>query len=141
MSGTALAPAASPASAAAAGKPATWHVFGTWSVTGGQATALATAIDPPFLAEAGWDAELLVLRPPATHPLLGRPVCRAPGCGTTAPASTIARSTVDTEVRCPSTAIRVWIFRWPHPGQSAAYLAATGSHRSTTGAGHGPLTG
>jgi integrase len=88
VSGTALALAAPPAIGAAPGKPATWHVFGTRSVTGGQAASLAAVIAPAFLAEAGWDADLLVLRPPAAHPLLGRPVCRAPGCGTTAPVST-----------------------------------------------------
>jgi integrase len=48
------------------------------------AAAVAAVIDPAFLAEAGWDAQLLVLSPPPEHPLLGRPVCRAAGCSTTA---------------------------------------------------------
>lgn len=88
MSATAVAlPACSDSSPAAAGAAAS-HVFGARSGLGGRAAALAAVIDPAFLAEAGWDAVLLVLRPPAAHPLLGRPVCRAPGCGTTAPAST-----------------------------------------------------
>jgi integrase len=41
-------------------------------------------LDPAFLAEAGWDAAGRLLCPPAEHPLLGRPVCRAPGCQATA---------------------------------------------------------
>jgi hypothetical protein len=62
------------------------HVFAGGA--GGQAAAVAAVIDPAFLAEAGWDPVRLVLSPPSGHPLLGRPVCRAPGCGTTAPART-----------------------------------------------------
>jgi integrase len=49
------------------------------------AAAVAAVIDPAFLAEAGWDAQLVVLYPPPEHPLLGRPACRAAGCSTTAP--------------------------------------------------------
>jgi integrase len=49
------------------------------------ASAIAALIDPAFLAEAGWDLATRVLYPPATHPLLGRPICRAAGCSTTAP--------------------------------------------------------
>ena len=45
---------------------------------------LVGLLDPTFLAEAGWDATLLVLLPPPAHRLLGRPVCQAPGCETTA---------------------------------------------------------
>ncbi len=85
------------------------HVFGTRSGLGGQAAALAAVIDPAFLAEVGWDAELLVLRPPAAHPLLGRPVCRAPGCATTAPASTRIALTAFSL----SFAHRTWIARLP----------------------------
>jgi integrase/ribosomal protein L29 len=48
------------------------------------AVAVAAVIDRAFLAEVGWDAQLLVLFPPPEHPLLGRPVCRAEGCSTTA---------------------------------------------------------
>jgi integrase len=51
----------------------------------GQAAEMAAAIDPAFLDEAGWDPARLVLSPPSGHRLLGRPVCRVPGCGTTAP--------------------------------------------------------
>ncbi len=86
MSGTAPAFAEPAVRATAPGSTATVHVFGTRRAPGGPASALAAVIDPAFLAEAGWDADLLVLRPPAAHPLLGRPVCRAPGCQTTAPA-------------------------------------------------------
>lgn len=58
-------------------------VFGRAQVE--QRTArIAAAIDPAFLAEAGWDAERLVLYPPPQHRLLGRKVCRAEGCSTTA---------------------------------------------------------
>jgi integrase len=49
-----------------------------------RAARIAAVIDPAFLAEAGWDAAALVLYPPAQHPLLGRKVCRAAGCSTTA---------------------------------------------------------
>lgn len=48
------------------------------------AARIAAVIDPVFLAEVGWDASRLVLVPPPEHPLLGRPVCRAVGCATTA---------------------------------------------------------
>lgn len=50
-----------------------------------EAARWAERVDAGFLAEAGWDAALLTLFPPADHPLLGRPVCRAAGCATTAP--------------------------------------------------------
>ncbi len=71
------------AAAAAAAAEAS-HVFAARRVA--EPTArLAAAIDPAFLTEAGWDATALVLSCPPEHPLLGRPVCRAPGCSTTAP--------------------------------------------------------
>jgi integrase len=88
VNGTALTLAGPAARAAASAGAATAHVFGGRPAPAGLAAALAAVIDPAFLAEAGWDAGLLVLRPPAAHPLLGRPVCRAPGCQTTAPART-----------------------------------------------------
>ncbi len=47
---------------------------------------LAGLLDPVFLAEAGWDAARLMLAPPPAHRLLGRPICQAPGCSTTATA-------------------------------------------------------
>jgi integrase len=59
------------------------HVFGDLLVDA-EAARWAARIEAEFLAEAGWDATLLVLFPPAQHPLLGRPVCRAAGCATTA---------------------------------------------------------
>ena len=43
-------------------------------------------IDPAFLTEAGWDPARRVLALHPEHPLLGRPVCRAADCSTTAPA-------------------------------------------------------
>src|SRR5680860_1015521 len=45
---------------------------------------LSGLLDPAFLVEAGWDAALLVMFPPPAHRLLGRPICQAPGCETTA---------------------------------------------------------
>jgi len=50
----------------------------------GQARQLALLIDPEFLAEAGWNPARLVFTPPPGHRLLGRPICRAAGCDTTA---------------------------------------------------------
>ena len=50
----------------------------------GQARRLASLIDPEFLAEAGWNPARLVFNPPPGHRLLGRPICRAAGCDTTA---------------------------------------------------------
>jgi hypothetical protein len=44
---------------------------------------LASRIDVAFLAEAGWDPVTWVLTIDPGHPLLGRGVCRAPGCQTT----------------------------------------------------------
>jgi hypothetical protein len=61
------------------------RVFGD-RVIDAEAARWAAGLDAGFLAEVGWDPTLLVLFPPAAHPLLGRPVCRAPGCATTAPA-------------------------------------------------------
>ena len=49
------------------------------------AAAIAAVIDPEFLAEAGWDPARKVLSFAPEHPLLGRPVCRAAGCSTSAP--------------------------------------------------------
>jgi integrase len=49
---------------------------------------LVTLIEPGFLAEVGWDAQRLVMCPPAGHPLLGRPVCRVEGCSATASSGT-----------------------------------------------------
>jgi hypothetical protein len=60
------------------------HVFGDRLVDA-ETARWAARIDARFLAEAGWDTSVLVLFPPAGHPLLGRPVCQAPGCATTAP--------------------------------------------------------
>lgn len=45
---------------------------------------LRALLDLGFLTKAGWDEADLVLRPPAEHRLLGRPVCRAPACGKSA---------------------------------------------------------
>jgi integrase len=53
-------------------------------VLDGPAAALATMLDPAFLAEAGWDPVTRVLTLPAEHQLLGRNVCRVSGCTTTA---------------------------------------------------------
>ncbi|MBN1174049.1 MAG: site-specific integrase [Micromonosporaceae bacterium] len=50
----------------------------------GAAAGLRGLLDPGFLAEAGWDAQSLVLRLPDDHRLLGRPVCRADGCDASA---------------------------------------------------------
>ena len=44
---------------------------------------LAELIDPVFLTEAGWDRRTQTLTFPPEHPLLGRPICAAPGCQTT----------------------------------------------------------
>jgi integrase len=44
------------------------------------AVFLDRRIDPRFLAEVGWDPAGRLLSPPPEHPLLGRPICRAPGC-------------------------------------------------------------
>lgn len=58
--------------------------------------------------------------------------------GWSRPRRRIARSTLEADTSIPSARISQWIFRWPQAGQSPAYLAATGSISSTTGAGHGP---
>lgn len=50
--------------------------------------ALASRIDAKFLGEAGWDPVCRVLTIDPAHPLLGRRVCRAPGCQTTCGART-----------------------------------------------------
>ena len=62
------------------------HVFADAGIDR-HAARVAAVVDPAFLAEAGWNPVGLVLFAPPEHPLLGRPVCRAQGCSTTAPAS------------------------------------------------------
>jgi integrase len=62
------------------------HVFADPGIDW-HAAAIAAVIDPAFLAEAGWDPARKVLSFTPEHPLLGRSVCRAAGCSTTAPAS------------------------------------------------------
>jgi integrase len=52
----------------------------------GDAALLAAALDPVFLADAGWDPVRQVLSLPAGHQMLGRAVCKASGCD--APART-----------------------------------------------------
>jgi len=59
------------------------HVFAGQRLLDEQSAALAGRIEAAFLAEAGWAAATRVLTLPPDHPLLGRPVCRAPGCQTT----------------------------------------------------------
>ena len=44
---------------------------------------LVGLIDPVFLAEAGWEPVTRTLTLASEHPLLGRPICAAPGCQTT----------------------------------------------------------
>jgi hypothetical protein len=64
-------------------------VLGAWqSLLDGQSALLATRIETTFLAEAGWDPATRVLTIDAGHRLLGRTVCRVPGCQTTCPATT-----------------------------------------------------
>jgi integrase len=50
----------------------------------GPAARLAGLLDPAFLTEAGWDPVTRVLSLPARHRLLGRTLCRVPGCPATA---------------------------------------------------------
>ncbi|MDN5919796.1 MAG: site-specific integrase [Pseudonocardia sp.] len=59
------------------------HVLAGVVLTG-QAAVLAGRLDPRFLGETGWDPVTRVWSPPADHRLLGRPLCAAPGCSTTA---------------------------------------------------------
>jgi integrase len=70
--------------------PPSGEVFGrvlSGTVLAGDAARLAGALDPEFLAEAGWDPGSRVLSLPAGHPLLGRRVCPTDGCAATAHAS------------------------------------------------------
>ncbi len=60
------------------------HVFASTEDVDERVAQVTAMIDPAFLAELGWDSTTLVLSSPSEHPLLGRPVCRAPGCSTTA---------------------------------------------------------
>jgi integrase len=65
------------------------HVLGAeQALLDEQTVLLAARIEPAFLAEAGWDLCTRVLTIDPAHPLLGRNVCRAPGCQTTCPAGT-----------------------------------------------------
>lgn len=78
-----------PAPAGPGGHDRAAHVFGTRQVLlDDQSTLLATRIETGFLTEAGWDPATWVLRIDPGHPLLGRNVCRAPGCQTTCSAKT-----------------------------------------------------
>lgn len=58
------------------------HVLAGVSLTG-SAARLAELLDERFLSEAGWDPVARVLSLPASHPLLGRTLCRIRGCMTT----------------------------------------------------------
>jgi integrase len=68
---------------AAAGAAEYGHVLAGVELDG-PAQRLAALLDPSFLSEAGWDPASRVLSLPAGHRLLGRVVCRAGGCATTA---------------------------------------------------------
>lgn len=46
----------------------------------GSAARLEALLDEGFLASAGWDAQAMLLSPPASHPGLGWPECQVPGC-------------------------------------------------------------
>jgi integrase len=64
-------------------------VLGTRQVLLDERSAfLASRIEMAFLAQAGWDPVTWVLTIDPGHRLLGRSVCRAPGCQTTCPAKT-----------------------------------------------------
>jgi Phage integrase family len=49
-------------------------------------TRLEALLDPVFLAEIGWDADLRILRPPMEHRLLGWSRCSVPNCHVETPA-------------------------------------------------------
>jgi integrase len=60
------------------------HVFADHEeILADETTQLVGLIDPGFLTEAGWDRATRTLILPPEHPLLGRPICAAPGCQTT----------------------------------------------------------
>lgn len=81
---TTCSPAALPA-----GRKQIGHVLGVRGVlVDDLCVLLATRIEVEFLAEAGWDPATWVLTLDPDHPLLGRRVCRAPGCQTTCAANT-----------------------------------------------------
>lgn len=77
-----VAQALAPVPGAAAGE----HVFAGGRIDH-HVGRIAAVVDPAFLAEAGWDParQILVFAP--QHPLLGRRICRAEGCATTATAA------------------------------------------------------
>ena len=54
------------------------------AIPGLVAAAVMALVDSAFLTEAGWDSDAMLLCPPADHPLLGRPICRAADCSNTA---------------------------------------------------------
>ena len=65
------------------------HVLGTRQALLDERSALlASRIQTTFLAEAGWDPATWILTIDPGHRLLGRQVCRVPGCQTTCPART-----------------------------------------------------
>jgi integrase len=64
--------------------PRITHVFAAGQPVDTAALQIAAVIDPVFVTEIGWDPVSMVLSPPPEHRLLGRPVCRAVGCATTA---------------------------------------------------------
>ena len=59
------------------------HVLSGVVLTG-PAAVLAAGLDPTFLTETGWDPTTRGWSPPPAHRLLGRPICAASGCSTTA---------------------------------------------------------
>lgn len=61
------------------------HVFGVGVLVDQLVVDLAGLLVPAFLVEIGWNSASLVMFPPPSHRLLGRPVCTADGCAVTAP--------------------------------------------------------
>ena len=105
------------------------HVFAGRQLLDEQSAALAGRIEAAFLAEAGWAAATWVLTLPPDHPLLGRPVCRAPGCQTTCHEKT--GICLDCRRRLARPA---WAWTTPdccrHRGEAAGLGPGTGRARS-----------
>jgi len=78
---SALGSASQPTGVAGTASDGTGHVMDDGQLLDQDTVQFARRIDPAFLTEIGWDRSCSVLFLPPEHRLLGRPVCRAAGCG------------------------------------------------------------
>jgi integrase len=108
------------------------HVPGTrQALLDEQSALLASRIETAFLAEAGWDPITWVLTIDPGHPLLGRVVCRVPGCQTSCPAK--SGVCLDCRRRLAQAGLSLEDYRSLPPPRGARWLSLGDGTCSVTG--------